>query len=251
MPPKKYQSIDDPDSDEEVQQQQEQEQLEEKLLPTPVERSDKDEKPKDLPKRIDGNKRLIDKEALLTAIEQGVITLNRSQQKKLLPKIAPIEKNPRPKRVITEEQRERLMKQLAKAHETNRKKRLLKQEEQISIQEKHKQYIEKNMIAIEDKTMRGKKAPPPEPKKKKVVEEKVEEVEEVKTPVKPKPKREYVEPNNYPSDDETEGDTTDTRTIKRVNKKLKMVRKPLQQQQQQQPVEYKDLSLLDKLKYRL
>ena len=253
MPPKKYQSMDDPDSDEEIQEHQ-QEQLEEKLLPPPVERSDepKNEKPKDLPKRIDGNKRLIDRQALLNAIEEGVITLNRSQQKKLLPKIAPIEKNPRPKRVITDEQRERLMKQLAKAHETNRKKRLLKEEEQISLKEKHKNYIEKNMIAIEDKTMRGKKAPPSEPKKKKVVE-KVEEVEEeVKTPVKPKPKREYVEPNNYPSDDETEGDTTDTRSIKRVNKKLKMVRKPLQQQQQQQQsVEYKDLSLLDKLKYRL
>ena len=248
MPPKKYQSIDDPDSDEEPQPQVEQ--LEEKLLPPPVERSD--EKPKDLPKRIDG-KRLIDKQALLEAIENNVITLNRSQQRKLLPKVAPIQP-PRPKRVITEEQRERLMKQLAKAHETNRQKKLLKQEEQVSLKEKHKHYIEKNMIAIEDKTIRGKKAPPPQPKKK-VVEEKKEEQEqeqeqeqELKRP-KTKPKREYVEPNNYPSDDETEGDTTDTRTIKRVNKKLKMVRKPLQQQPQN--VEYKDLSLLEKLNLRL
>ena len=248
MPPKKYQSIDDPDSDEEPQPQVEQ--LEEKLLPPPVERSD--EKPKDLPKRIDG-KRLIDKQALLEAIENNVITLNRSQQRKLLPKVAPIQP-PRPKRVITEEQRERLMKQLAKAHETNRQKKLLKQEEQVSLKEKHKHYIEKNMIAIEDKTIRGKKAPPPQPKKK-VVEEKKEEQEQeqeqeqVKRP-KTKPKREYVEPNNYPSDDETEGDTTDTRTIKRVNKKLKMVRKPLQQQQPKN-VEYKDLSLLEKLNLRL
>jgi hypothetical protein len=247
MPPKKYQSIDDPDSDEEPQPQVEQ--LEEKLLPPPVERSD--EKPKDLPKRVDG-KRLIDKQALLEAIENNVITLNRSQQRKLLPKVAPIQP-PRPKRVITAEQRERLMKQLAKAHETNRQKKLLKQEEQVSLKEKHKHYIEKNMIAIEDKTIRGKKAPP-QPKKK-VVEEKKEEQEQeqeqeqVKRP-KTKPKREYVEPNNYPSDDETEGDTTDTRTIKRVNKKLKMVRKPLQQQQPQN-VEYKDLSLLEKLNLRL
>ena len=243
MPPKKYQSIDDPDSDEEQQPQPEQ--LEEKLLPPPVERSD--EKPKDLPKRIDG-KRLIDKQALLEAIENNVITLNRSQQRKLLPKVAPLQP-PRPKRVITAEQRERLMKQLAKAHETNRQKKLLKQEEQVSLKEKHKHYIEKNMIAIEDKTIRGKKAPPPKPKK--VVEEKKEEQEqeqEVKRP-KTKPKREYVEPNNYPSEDETEGDTTDTRTIKRVNKKLKMVRKPLQQQPQN--VEYKDLSLLEKLNLRL
>ena len=226
------------------------EQLEEKLLPPPVERSD--EKPKDLPKRIDG-KRLIDKQALLEAIENNVITLNRSQQRKLLPKVAPIQP-PRPKRVITEEQRERLMKQLEKAHETNRQKKLLKQEEQVSLKEKHKHYIEKNMIAIEDKTIRGKKAPPPQPKKK-VVGEKKEEIEleqeqeQVKRP-KTKPKREYVEPNNYPSDDETEGDTTDTRTIKRVNKKLKMVRKPLQQQPPQN-VEYKDLSLLEKLNLRL
>ena len=248
MPPKKYQSIDDPDSDEEPQPQVEQ--LEEKLLPPPVERSD--EKPKDLPKRIDG-KRLIDKQALLEAIENNVITLNRSQQRKLLPKVAPIQP-PRPKRVITEEQRERLMKQLAKAHETNRQKKLLKQEEQVSLKEKHKHYIEKNMIAIEDKTIRGKKAPPPQPKKK-VVEEKKEEIEQeqeqeqVKRP-KTKPKREYVEPNNYPSEDETEGDTTDTRTIKRVNKKLKMVRKPLQQQQPKN-VEYKDLSLLEKLNLKI
>ena len=244
MPPKKYQSMDDPDSDEEQQPQPEQ--LEEKLLPPPVERSD--DKPKDLPKRIDG-KRLIDKQALLEAIENNVITLNRSQQRKLLPKVAPIQP-PRPKRVITEEQRERLMKQLAKAHETNRQKKLLKQEEQVSLKEKHKHYIEKNMIAIEDKTIRGKKAPPPKPKK--VVEEKKEEQEqeqEVKRP-KTKPKREYVEPNNYPSEDETEGDTTDTRTIKRVNKKLKMVRKPLQQQPPKN-VEYKDLSLLEKLNLRL
>ena len=243
MPPKKYQSIDDPDSDEEPQPQVEQ--LEEKLLPPPVERSD--EKPKDLPKRIDG-KRLIDKQALLEAIENNVITLNRSQQRKLLPKVAPLQP-PRPKRVITAEQRERLMKQLAKAHETNRQKKLLKQEEQVSLKEKHKHYIEKNMIAIEDKTIRGKKAPPPKPKK--VVEEKKEEQEQeqVKRP-KTKPKREYVEPNNYPSEDETEGDTTDTRTIKRVNKKLKMVRKPLQQQQPKN-VEYKDLSLLEKLNLRL
>ena len=245
MPPKKYQSIDDPDSDEEPQPQVEQ--LEEKLLPPPVERSD--EKPKDLPKRIDG-KRLIDKQALLEAIENNVITLNRSQQRKLLPKVAPLQP-PRPKRVITEEQRERLMKQLAKAHETNRQKKLLKQEEQVSLKEKHKHYIEKNMIAIEDKTIRGKKAPPPKPKK--VVEEKKEEQEQeqeqVKRP-KTKPKREYVEPNNYPSEDETEGDTTDTRTIKRVNKKLKMVRKPLQQQQPKN-VEYKDLSLLEKLNLKI
>ena len=246
MPPKKYQSIDDPDSDEEPQPQVEQ--LEEKLLPPPVERSD--DKPKDLPKRVDG-KRLIDKQALLEAIENNVITLNRSQQRKLLPKVAPLQP-PRPKRVITLEQRERLMKQLAKAHETNRQKKLLKQEEQVSLKEKHKHYIEKNMIAIEDKTIRGKKAPPPQPKKK-VVEEKKEEQEQeqeqVKRP-KTKPKREYVEPNNYPSEDETEGDTTDTRTIKRVNKKLKMVRKPLQQQQPKN-VEYKDLSLLEKLNLRL
>ena len=245
MPPKKYQSIDDPDSDEEPQPQVEQ--LEEKLLPPPVERSD--EKPKDLPKRIDG-KRLIDKQALLEAIENNVITLNRSQQRKLLPKVAPIQP-PRPKRVITAEQRERLMKQLAKAHETNRQKKLLKQEEQVSLKEKHKHYIEKNMIAIEDKTIRGKKAPPPKPKK--VVEEKKEEQEQeqeqFKRP-KTKPKREYVEPNNYPSEDETEGDITDTRTIKRVNKKLKMVRKPLQQQQPKN-VEYKDLSLLEKLNLKI
>lgn len=247
MPPKKYQSVDDLDSDEEPHVEHV-EQIEEKLLPPPVERSD--EKPKDLPKRIDG-KRLVDKHALLEALENNVITLNKSQQKKLLPVVAPIAKTQRPKRIISPEERERLMKQVAKMQETNRKKYLLNQEAKVAIKEKHKHYIEKNMIAIEDKTIKGKKAPPPQPKKK-VVEEKV--VEE-KEPPKKKPKREYVEPNNYPSDDETltEGDTTDTRTIKRVNKKLKMVRKPLQHQPQHQSqnVEYKDLSILDKLLTKL
>ena len=263
MPPKKYQSL-DPDSDEEEQQQQQQEQQEQKLLPNEVIRSDeiKTDKTDKLPTRIDG-KRVVDKEKLFEAIQNNVITLTNKQQKKIFPKIAPI---PTKKKVITDEMREKLKQQLARGRETISKNRLLKKEQKQadkqSVNEKHQKIIEDKMLLIEDNTIRGKKSKSyikkqqqeqelkqQEQKQQELKKEQQEQKQEMKLPLKNKIKRE-IEPNNYPSDTETEGDTTDTRSIKRINKKLKMVRKPLQVNHSLPKIEYRDMSILDKLNYR-
>lgn len=222
MPPKKYQN-DDPDSDEENQVLE----LEDKPNVSP-----QDDIKNDLPKKL-GRNHVIDPEKITEAIKGGVISLNKTQTRKLLPVVAPARK----KRVITEEQKQVLLERLKKAREiVAQRKALAPQTEKEELAEKKENYIKEKMIML------------PPPKIKKRVKKELPAPEPAPEPKQlPPPPRKKQEPNNYPSDDETEGDTTDTRSIKRVKKKLKMVRKPIEQQQIQQPKSYKDLSLIEKL----
>jgi len=231
MPPKKYQN-DDPDSDEELLIHEKQV-LEDKRKSLP-----QDDIKNDLPKKL-GRNHIIDPEKITEAIKGGVISLNKTQTRKLLPVVAPARK----KRVITPEEKERLLNQLKKAREiVAQRKALAMPTVKEELAEKKENYIKEKMVMIAPpkiKKREKKELPAPEPEP---------EPEQKQLPPPPRKKQ---EPNNYPSDDETEGDTTDTRSIKKVKRKLKMVRKPIEHQQQQQqiqqPKSYRDMSLIEKL----
>lgn len=233
MPARKYQSIDnDPDSDVEI-----------KEVPAPAE-SAPEEPPVKMPRKYKNNY-LVEPEKVVDAIKSGHVELTNKQVRKL------INKAPKEKRVISEDERTRLLAQLQKGRETIAKNKLLhgnsaKQE----LEQRKKDLIAEKMITLakppKGRAKNKKAEPVPEPAPEPAPEP-------VPEPVRPKTRRvvrRSVEPNNYPSDTETDGgDTTDTREIKRVRRKIKMVRDvPVAQ-----PVakNYQDLPLLEKLNLKI
>lgn len=231
MPARKYQSIDnDPDSDVEI-----------KEVPAPAPAPAESAEPLVKMPRKYKNNYLVEPEKVVDAIKSGHVELTNKQVRKL------INKAPKEKRVIGEEERTRLLAQLQKGRETIAKNKLLhgntaKQE----LEQRKKDLIAEKMITLskppKGKAKNKKAEPAPEP-----APEPVPEPERSKTR---RVVRRSVEPNNYPSDTETDGgDTTDTREIKRVRRKIKMVRDvPVAQ-----PVakNYQDLPLLEKLNLKI
>ena len=227
MPARKYQSIDnDPDSEPEPA-----------LVPAPA--TSPVEPPIKMPRKYK-NKYLVEPEKVVEAIKSGHVELTNKQVRKLIPKA------PREKRVVSEEERARLLAQLQKGRETIAKNKLLhgntaKQE----LEQRKKELIAEKMITLV-------KPPKGKPKNKKA--EPAPEPAPVPAPDTEPPKlrrvvRRTTTPNNYPSDTETDGDTTDTRQIKRVRRKIKLVRDVPAASSAVKS--YSDMSLIEKLNLKI
>ena len=136
---------------------------------------------------------------------------------------------PKPKYIMTDEDKERLRQQLERGRETiKRNKELKKQQQAKEIEEMRK----KSIIVPNPRYVK---------KQKKELSQKVESSR------KKTDKRTDTE--LYPSNDESESETTDTREIRRTKEKIKMIQATTNQTKPVVPVkQYHELSILEKLK---
>lgn len=164
----------------------------------------------------------VEPEKIVEMVQKNELKLTKAQQKALLPKRT---------RTINEKERQRLIEMGRKGRESmiaNKAKRDQDKQEMKDAERKRQELINAKKIHVSR----------PE-KKKRIPLKKVE------------PKESLVEDEEYESDSDSEGFSTDTRAIRKVSKKIKQINQVLQPIQQQ-PIQksYKELSLLDKLNLR-
>lgn len=168
----------------------------------------------------------VEPEKIVEMVQKNELKLTKAQQKALLPKRT---------RTINEKERQRLIEMGRKGREAmiaNKAKRDQDKQEMKDAERKRQELINAKKIHVSR----------PEKKKRNTLK---------KVELKPKENKSLVEEEEYESDSDSEGFSTDTRAIKRVSKKIKQINQVLQPIQQQ-PIQksYKDLSLLDKLNLR-
>jgi hypothetical protein len=142
---------------------------------------------------------------------------------------------PKPKYIMTDDDKERLRQQLERGRETiKRNKELKKQQQAKEIEEMRK----KSIIVPNPRYVK---------KQKKELSQKVQ-------PPGAKHQSgsragEKIDTKLYPSNDESESETTDTREIRRTKEKIKLIQATTNQVKPVVPVkQYHELSILEKLK---